>query len=177
MDEAWGEVWALLLIPTWGGHRAPANVTAVSMCKSQGAVLLLWNFLPHSLSPSLQNWGQKETVLEYLLHKWIFYKRKIMASPSSGAATVGKCSQQQQHRECTLEPGSCCVLCSGTQTAPQAMAPCKQGLERRNRLLSDLSSNPFWWVLWLSRKYFRRTKGNRKMYRTLSAWELERKLR
>lgn len=73
------------------GHRPPVNVTAVSMCKSEGVVLLLWNFLPHSQPPSLQNWGQKETVLEYLFQIWIFYKRKIMASSSSGAATGEKC--------------------------------------------------------------------------------------
>lgn len=68
-----------------GGHRAPANVTAVCMCKSKR------NFLPRSQSPSLHNGGEKETVLEYLLHTWISYKRKIMASSSSGAAIGGKC--------------------------------------------------------------------------------------
>lgn len=41
-----------------------------------------------------------------------------MASSSSGAAPGGN-AKQQWHRECTMKPGSSCVLSNGTKTAQQ----------------------------------------------------------
>lgn len=131
------KVWTLLLIPTWGDTE-PLQMSLQFVCANQRGI----SFHVPNL-PAYTTGERKKLCWSTYYTRGFPIKGRLWPLLHQGLPLGGN-AKQQQHTEYTVKPGSYCVLSNETKTAQQEMAPCKQGLERRSRLLSKLSSNLFW---------------------------------